>query len=375
MRILVVDDDPDQVHSLSRLIALSAEGLIVETAVGGATAIEKLKLGKTDLVLTDLQMPKPSGLDLVEWVMKNQPQVTVFAMTAYPDDAALQQLEEFGTVECFTKPLEVPAITKRLIAAMSDGLRGQLRNISLPSLLQIVDMERKTCTFVLNHPQEGVGHLYFKKGVLVDAKYRELRGDDAATEMVSWLRPQVTIISTCATKKTTVTRPVGFIIMEAMRIMDERELAESQRLASVMELEPVDKPTNPDRERLCESLSQFPPPSSNRSGVMAVVDRDGGKILYQSGNFKGLSALVQVFASVFSEEAKTAILLGEEDGLEEMVFTSTNFWAVCRPLSDPRNTLAISVFDPGEATVAMERFELNGLASALGEWSRRHISH
>ena len=362
MRILVVDDDQEQVQSLSRLIALSADGLIVETAVGGAAAIEKLRPGKIDLVLTDLQMPKPSGLDLVEWIMTYQPQVTVFAMTAYPDDAALQQLEEFGTVECFTKPLEVPLLTKRLIAAMSDGLRGQLRNISLPSLLQIVDMERKTCTFVLQHAQKS-GQLYFRSGVLVDAKCPGQRGNDAAIEMVSWPGPQVTIVSTCATKETTVDRPVGFIIMEAMRVMDERELAESQRAAAVAAI------AEPEREVLSappsSSLSQFPAPPSDRASAMAVVERSSGRVLFRSGEFDGLERLAQVLASAFSEEAKTAVLLGEKNGVEEMVFTSTNFWAVCRPLIDPIDTLAVSVFDPSEATVAMERFELNGLSESI----------
>lgn len=373
MRILVVDDDPDQAHSLSRLIALSADGLIVETAVGGAAAIEKLRPGKIDLVLTDLQMPKPSGLDLVEWIMNYQPQVTVFAMTAYPDDAALQQLEELGTVECFTKPLEVPLLTKRLISAMSDGLRGQLRNISLPSLLQIVDMERKTCTFVL-HDSDRIGHLYFREGVLIDAKCLALRGNAAAIEMVSWLRPQVTIMSTCATKETTVNQPVGFIIMEAIRLMDEKEYTESQRRIAVQAL-----PSSPHIAFLSTppsySLSQFPAPPSDRASAMAVVERETGRILFRSGEFQDLDRLAQVLASTFSEEAKTAAMLGEENGVEEMVFTSTKYWVVCRPLLDPPNTLAISVFDPAEATVAMERFELNGLAHALCEWSRRHAAH
>src|SRR6188508_2378356 len=97
MRILVVDDDVQQAQSLALLISLRAGNVHVETAEGGAAAIDHLRLGRTDLVLTDLQMPQTSGLDLVEWIMTHQPHVTVFAMTAYPDDAALRQLEQFGT--------------------------------------------------------------------------------------------------------------------------------------------------------------------------------------------------------------------------------------------------------------------------------------
>jgi hypothetical protein len=287
-------------------------------------------------------------------------------MTAYPDDAALRQLEQFGTVECFVKPLDVPVLTKRMVTALSDGLRGTLRNISLPSLLQLVDMEKKTCTFVLAHAAQS-GRLYFRDGDLIDAVCGELRGNEAATEMVSWPGPQVTIISTCATKERTVDRPLGFIIMEAMRLLDERVRSSPPALPLYDSIPPPSAAVLEVRSR---SLSQFPTPASHRARAMAVIERAGGRVLTCSGRFDGLPALAELLSAVFAAESELASRLGEPDKLEEMVMTSASFWAVCRPLEHPGNTLAVSVFDPTEATVAMERLELNGLAAALRAWSR-----
>jgi CheY-like chemotaxis protein len=372
MRILVVDDDVKQAQSLARLIARRAGNVHVETAHGGGEAVEHLRSSRTDLVLTDLQMPGTSGIDLVEWIMAHQPHVTVFAMTAYPDDAALRQLEDFGTVECFIKPIDVAALTGRLVAALSDGLRGQLRNISLPSLLQLVDMERKTCTFVLGRSGE-VGRLYFRGGELIDARLGGLQGDDAATEMVSWSSPHVTIISTCATKQRTVTRPLGFIIMEAMRVLDERGRSVPTDtpvlLAGGESLPPAERVSI----RPLPSLSQFPTPPTSQARTVAIIERESGKVLTSSGGNAEFSDLARLLAEVFSAEDALAKRLGEGDAIEEMVLTGSSFWAVCRPLEVPGRTLAISVFDPKEATIAMERFELKGLAVALREWSRRPV--
>src|SRR5438270_586734 len=61
-RILVVEDSLTQAEEL-RLI-LESEGLAVQTARDGPTALELLRAGAFDLVLSDIVMPGLSGYDL-----------------------------------------------------------------------------------------------------------------------------------------------------------------------------------------------------------------------------------------------------------------------------------------------------------------------
>nr|MBA3641501.1 response regulator [Acidobacteriota bacterium] len=62
-RVLVVDDEPSMRQMLS--FALRREGYDVTTADDGRTALEALRDGRFDLVVTDVRMPEVSGVDLL----------------------------------------------------------------------------------------------------------------------------------------------------------------------------------------------------------------------------------------------------------------------------------------------------------------------
>ena len=80
-RVLIVDDDPNQVRVLARVVSLRQPGLSVVTAHSGSEAVELLRSMPIDLVLTDLQMPDMNGFELVAWLLSHQPHVQVFTMT------------------------------------------------------------------------------------------------------------------------------------------------------------------------------------------------------------------------------------------------------------------------------------------------------
>lgn len=60
--ILVVDDDPDLVESVS--MKLESHNFTVEKAYDGVEALEKIKKKQPDLVLLDVMMPRKNGYDL-----------------------------------------------------------------------------------------------------------------------------------------------------------------------------------------------------------------------------------------------------------------------------------------------------------------------
>jgi len=70
-RVLVVDDEPELAQTLAGL--LKGEGFDVSIAVGGAAAIEQLRDGEFDLVLSDLRMPGVDGPELFAWVRAEKP--------------------------------------------------------------------------------------------------------------------------------------------------------------------------------------------------------------------------------------------------------------------------------------------------------------
>jgi two-component system response regulator HydG len=110
--ILVVDDSEATREVLSR--NLEAEGYVVSTAPGVAEALKVLEHTQIDLVITDVKMPKISGLDLVRHVRENLRDTEVTVITGYPNvDGAVTAMKT-GATDYLTKPFT----DEELIAAV-----------------------------------------------------------------------------------------------------------------------------------------------------------------------------------------------------------------------------------------------------------------
>ena len=100
--ILVVDDSVNTLEVLQR--NLMSAGYHVFTASGVAEAIEILNGTKLDLVITDLKMPKVSGLDLVRHVRENFKNTEVMMITGYPSIEGAVEAVKTGAEEFLPKP-------------------------------------------------------------------------------------------------------------------------------------------------------------------------------------------------------------------------------------------------------------------------------
>ena len=83
-RVLLVDDEP----LIRKLISgcLVAAGYVVRVAVDGLDAIGELRAGLPDLIISDLNMPRMSGIELLEVVRKRFPQIPVIVISAVAAD-------------------------------------------------------------------------------------------------------------------------------------------------------------------------------------------------------------------------------------------------------------------------------------------------
>ena len=101
-RILIVDDSEATLEVLQR--NLTAAGYRVFTAPGVAEAVEILEGTALDLVITDLKMPKVSGLDLVRHVRENFKDTEVMMITGYPSIEGAVNAIKTGAEEFLAKP-------------------------------------------------------------------------------------------------------------------------------------------------------------------------------------------------------------------------------------------------------------------------------
>src|SRR5688572_27023781 len=95
-RVLVAEDEQALARSLTRLLA--GAGYEVVTACDGHSAVEALKNQEFNVVLSDIQMPGMTGLDLLRTVREHDLDVPVVLMTADPRIETAAQAVELGAL-------------------------------------------------------------------------------------------------------------------------------------------------------------------------------------------------------------------------------------------------------------------------------------
>jgi CheY-like chemotaxis protein len=103
--ILVVDDNPSMADSLADILEI--KGFTVRAAASGKEALEILREGPVDFLLTDVKMPEMNGLDLYRATRKLYPRLITVFMTAYAADDLIQQGMAEGVKTVLTKPVEI----------------------------------------------------------------------------------------------------------------------------------------------------------------------------------------------------------------------------------------------------------------------------
>ncbi len=100
-RVLVVDDEPSMRQMLS--FALRREGYDVATADDGRSALEALRDGRFDLVVTDVRMPDVSGVDLLREAKRLDPSLSIIMMTAYGSKETVLEALRLGATDYVEK--------------------------------------------------------------------------------------------------------------------------------------------------------------------------------------------------------------------------------------------------------------------------------
>ncbi|PWC39107.1 response regulator [Azospirillum sp. TSO35-2] len=115
--ILVVDDEPD-IEDLFRQrfrAELRRGELALHFAASAEEALESLSAGlqpEAVLVLSDINMPGMSGLDLLQRLRADDPAVPVIMVTAYGDTENRRRALDSGATDLVTKPVDFVALKK-----------------------------------------------------------------------------------------------------------------------------------------------------------------------------------------------------------------------------------------------------------------------
>lgn len=116
-RILVVDDD-ELVRRVVRRVAARFGDVVAE--VDGAGALRALERQEFDLVISDIRMPPPDGLELAAWLREERPDTRVLLISGFArpeDESAIAAVD----ASLLRKPFDAGALRTAIAAALAAG--------------------------------------------------------------------------------------------------------------------------------------------------------------------------------------------------------------------------------------------------------------
>jgi CheY-like chemotaxis protein len=362
--VLVVDDEPSVLFALSEGLSDRRGGVRVVTAASGIEAVAVLEAEPVDLVLSDLRMPDMDGFELIAFLRRNHPSLPVILMTALGSADTSARLATAGSFECLAKPFHLPDLKRKIAEMLTQRVKGRVENISLASFLQLLEMERKTCTLsVRSHDPEAdhEGKLFFRAGRLVGAATGGLEGREAALEIVTWDHADIEIADVCPPVDPEIEVALSFLLMEGMRLKDERERGKESDPTGELDIDAAlaEAASRPQSEELGRLLSEGMRGGKGMKGVEAIllVEPDG-TVAAVAGEDPG-DAMAAAAARFLRD-------LGAGEPLQEVLATTGDHYWLARPVGTDGHFLLL-VLDRHRANLARTQLDLVAIERMLGE--------
>jgi CheY-like chemotaxis protein len=135
LNILLVDDDRNLVTTLSHgLRKAMGEATSVAVCFSGSEALSILATQGFDVVVSDFNMPGPSGLELLNRIRQDHREIILVLITAYGTDTLEEGVRQLG-VGYITKPFELSF----LVQLIKDLIQGKETTGSTENASRIMD--------------------------------------------------------------------------------------------------------------------------------------------------------------------------------------------------------------------------------------------
>ena len=238
--VLVADDDAWILRMV--VTVLEKRGYSVETAVDGEDALQRALARTPDLLITDVMMPKMDGWSLVRQLRSHAElaMLPVIFLTALSSEDDRIRGFRLGADDYVTKPfrfeeldLRVAKTLRRTAQTMQEtrdslsgsGLRGDLSQVGLSSLLVLIEMERKTGLLQLRAPENGpTAQILVREGKVVHARLddsEEPVDAECVYYLLTWGAGEFEFVACLVEGVDRVSVSTTHLLMEGARLMDE----------------------------------------------------------------------------------------------------------------------------------------------------------
>ena len=233
-KILVVDDEAH----LRRVVSLylRARNYEVDTAENGVEAIQKISTDRPDVIVADIGMPGMDGFELCSRLRRDAATKTIpfIFLTAKDQDTDRIKARKVGSDDYLTKPCPLEQLADRVDTIIDRieqaktipldriGLSGQLEEVDVLDMIQMLELSQKTGALVLSHG-ERTGTLYFRDGVIVDADIRSPKRQEPLFVLLGWKAGRYLFLPDALPERMPITASLANLLIEDLRKLERHQ--------------------------------------------------------------------------------------------------------------------------------------------------------
>jgi len=325
--ILVADGDPKNLQILRE--SLEASGFEVIVASDGLQAWQKISSDVPDLILSEVNLPKLDGFQLLE-KLKADPATSSIPLMFLTNRRELQDRVRSlrgGVKDYMIKPLHVKEVIARvrMILRRMERIReeeiestrklaGRLEEFSVIDLIENFGMERKTGILTLYNANNKSGEIYFRDGAVINASLVNLKAEKAVYQMLPWKHGNFTMTF----KEINVPDEIAVsnlgLLLQGFKRMEERERMFKMLPSPETTFVTTETFRNIITKReLTTDVAKFISLIDGKRDILQVIDESN------YDDIKTLERLVKLYQQGFIKPNKIS-LAGDEE-MNEMVAT------------------------------------------------------
>lgn len=185
-KILVVDNDFAFVHQLRSGLQKHGQFEII-TAPNGKHALRLLDKLKISLVVTELDLPKLDGLELIAVLTQKYPNILSIVATAKKELTLKKPQQGDSLFSYLLKPYDHVRLHGEIIKVLDCLDEIQFKaGIFTSSILPLIYLTKKTCFFEIQSGSSKSGSFCFQNGHICNASCGDKTGQEALKEMLRW---------------------------------------------------------------------------------------------------------------------------------------------------------------------------------------------
>lgn len=231
LKILLLDDEIDTLELYQQYLQTLSCKPEVRVCDSGTKALALLESEPFHLMISDLNMPKMDGLQVLSIVRRKLPEMKIMVMTAVVDDQFRARAYALGVDLFWQKPSseqEIKLFLEGVESVLKRSESGGFRGVQSKSLVDIVQLEcisqSSSVLKITNGKLEG--RIWINNGELIDAVIGDLFAEEAFKKIMTWRAGNFENLPAEPGKERRIFNTVDGLLLDIAQIMDENQAIE-----------------------------------------------------------------------------------------------------------------------------------------------------